>query len=82
MVDGDLGGANLHTCLGITGRRREWWFLDRKGARLEEVAVPTGIANLMLVAGALDPLDIANPKHAQKQRLLRAVQGYDARTPW
>ncbi len=75
LVDADLGGANLHTCLGIgqpTATLSD--FLLRSKAQLEEVIIPTGVANLSLVAGALDTLDAANVKYAQKQKLLRALQ--------
>ena len=78
LVDADLGGANLHTTLGIDLPRRTLSdFIERKVARIEDVVTPTGIANLGLVSGALDHLDAANPRHAQKMRLLRHVQQMD-----
>jgi flagellar biosynthesis protein FlhG len=75
LVDADLGGANLHTCLGVgqpTTTLSD--FMLRPKARLEDVIVPTGVPNLSLIAGALDVLDAANIKYAQKQRLLRGLQ--------
>ena len=75
LVDADLGGANLHTCLGIgqpTATLSD--FLLRSKAQLEEVIIPTGVPNLTLVAGAQDSLDAANVKYAQKQKLLKALQ--------
>ncbi|HEX8435873.1 P-loop NTPase, partial [Archangium sp.] len=75
LVDADLGGANLHTCLGVgqpTATLSD--FMLRPKARLEDVIVPTGVPNLSLIAGALDVLDAANIKYAQKQRLLRGLQ--------
>jgi flagellar biosynthesis protein FlhG len=78
LVDADLGGANLHTTLGIDLPRRTLSdFIERKVARIEDVVTPTGIANLGLVSGALDHLDAANPRYAQKMRLLRHVQQMD-----
>ncbi len=78
LVDVDLGGANLHTTLGIDLPRRTLSdFIERKVARIEDVVTPTGVANLGLVSGALDHLDAANPRHAQKMRLLRHVQQMD-----
>ncbi len=75
LIDADLGGANLHTTLGIDLPRRTLSdFIERKVARIEDVVTPTGIENLGLVSGALDHLDAANPRHAQKMRLLRHVQ--------
>jgi len=78
LVDADLGGANLHTTLGIDLPRRTLSdFIERKVARIEDVVTPTGIDNLGLVSGALDHLDAANPKYAQKMRFLRHVQQMD-----
>jgi flagellar biosynthesis protein FlhG len=79
LVDADLGGANLHTTLGIDLPRRTLSdFIERKVDRIDDVVTPTGIENLGLVSGALDHLDAANPRHAQKMRLLRHVQQMDA----
>ena len=46
-------------------------------APVDEVVTPTGIDNLGLISGALDHLDAANPKYAQKMRFLRHVQQMD-----
>jgi flagellar biosynthesis protein FlhG len=78
LVDLDLGGANLHTTLGIDLPRRTLSdFIDRRVSRMQDVVTPTGVANLGLVSGALDHLDAANPRYAQKMRLLRHVQQLD-----
>jgi flagellar biosynthesis protein FlhG len=78
LVDADLGGANLHTTLGIEVPKRTLSdFIERKVDRIESVITPTGVENLGLVSGALDHLDAANPRHAQKMRLLRHVQSLD-----
>jgi flagellar biosynthesis protein FlhG len=78
LVDADLGGANLHTVLGIDLPRRSLSdFIERRTPRIEDVITPTGIPNLGLVSGALDHLDAANPKYAQKLRLLKHVQSLD-----
>ncbi len=78
LVDADLGGANLHTTLGLDLPKRTLSdFIERRASRIEDVVTPTGIENLGLVSGALDHLDAANPRHAQKMRLLRHVQQMD-----
>src|SRR5512142_2167222 len=75
LVDADLGGANLHTTLGVEVPRRTLSdFIERRVSRIDDVVTPTGIQNLGLVSGALDHLDAANPRHAQKMRFLRHVQ--------
>ena len=78
LVDADLGGANLHTCLGMDPPRRTLCdFVEERVQRIEEVVTPTPIANLGLVSGAMDHLDAANPKHAQRMRLLRHLHAMD-----
>jgi flagellar biosynthesis protein FlhG len=78
LVDADLGGANLHTCLGIDQPTVSMSdFIGRRVERLEDIQVPTGQPGLSLIAGAHDGLDAANPKHAQKSRLLRHVRALD-----
>jgi len=78
LVDADLGGANLHTTLGLDVPRRTLSdFIERRVNRIEDVLTPTGIEHLGLVSGALDHVDAANPRYAQKMRLLRHVQQLD-----
>jgi flagellar biosynthesis protein FlhG len=78
LVDADLGGANLHTYLGMELPRRSLSdFLERRVERIEEVVTPTAVANLGLISGAMDHLDAANPMHAQKMRLLRHIHSMD-----
>lgn len=78
LIDADLGGANLHTCLGVNLPKLTLSdFIDRKVTSIAEVAVPTGVPNLSLVSGALDSLDVANPRYAQKLKLLRNFQALD-----
>ncbi|MBL8949812.1 MAG: P-loop NTPase, partial [Myxococcaceae bacterium] len=78
MVDADLGGANLHSCLGVPQPTVSLSdFIDKRFATLGEVAVPTGVERLRLISGARDVLDAANPRHAEKQKLLRNIRGLD-----
>ncbi len=78
LVDADLGGANLHTTLGLEVPKRTLSdFIERRVERIEDVVTPTGIERLGLVSGALDHLDAADPRYAQKMRLLRHVQQMD-----
>ncbi len=78
LVDADLGGANLHTCLGIDLPKRTLSdFIERRTEQIEDVVTPTGVPGLGLISGAMDHLDAANPRYAQKMRLLRHVQAMD-----
>ncbi|MBI3610010.1 MAG: AAA family ATPase [Nitrospirae bacterium] len=78
LIDADLGCANLHTCLGIDYPEATLSdLLKGRIKRIEQAIVPTGIPNVGLISGAQDILEVANPKHAQKERLLRQIQGLD-----
>jgi flagellar biosynthesis protein FlhG len=75
LVDGDLGGANLHTCLGMDPVATSLSdFIQGRAATIEEVVVDTPLPNLKLISGAHDILDIANPAHHRKQALLKAIR--------
>ncbi len=75
LVDADLGGANLHTCLGVEPPRFTLSdFIERRVAKLKDIVVPGGLPNLGLVSGAFDALDVANPRYGQKVKLLRNLQ--------
>jgi len=79
LVDADLGGANLHTCLGVSPPQLTLSdFVNRHTDRIEDVVVTTPVPNLKLIAGASDVLDAANPRYQQKVKLLRNLQGIDA----
>ena len=78
LVDLDLGGANLHTCLGVGQPQVTLGdYIDRKVANLDDVLVPTHHERLSLVSGAMDGLDAANPKHGQKTKLIRNLRLLD-----
>lgn len=74
LVDADLGGANLHTCLGVGQPSATLSdFVRNSKTSLENIIIPTGVPQLSLIAGAQDVLDAANIKYAQKQKLLRTL---------
>jgi flagellar biosynthesis protein FlhG len=77
LVDVDLGGANLHTCLGINQPQGTLSDVLTRGTRLETLAAPTGIENLSLVSGAMDALDAANPRAQARARLVEQLQTLD-----
>ena len=79
VVDADLGGGNLHTIIGVRKPHRTLSdFLSRDVAELSGVLCETSIPNLALVSGARAFLAMANPKHSQKERLLRHLRALDA----
>jgi flagellar biosynthesis protein FlhG len=79
LVDADLGGANLHTCLGLAAvpERTLGDFIQRRVERIDDVVVETGVPRLRLISGASDFLAAANIKHAQKVRVLNRLRTLD-----
>ena len=78
VIDADLGGANLHTCLGVAQTDVTLdHFVSRRSETLEELAVPTPVPNLSLISGAGHMLGAANPKYQTKMRLIRKIRSMD-----
>ncbi len=78
VIDVDLGGANLHTLLGVSRPRRTLsHLLTGEVGSLAELMVQTSVPNLWLVSGNQALLDMANPKHSQKEKLFRHIRGLD-----
>jgi len=79
LVDADLGGANLHTLLGIPNPKASLSdFISKKVSRLAEVMTPTSIENLWLVSGARALVEMANPNFSQKGKILRHLDALHA----
>jgi len=81
LVDADLGGANLHTFLGISPPDLSLSdFIKKRVSHLREVLIPTAIPNLQLLTGAQDLLNAVDAKSVQKQKLVRSIQNLDSDT--
>lgn len=79
VVDLDLGGANVHTCLGCSMPELSLSdFIQKRVSTLEETCVQTSIPNLKLISGANDSVTIANLKYSQKLKVLSAIKKLDA----
>jgi flagellar biosynthesis protein FlhG len=79
LVDGDLGGANLHTLLGMPSPATNLSdFISRRVANLSDIMSPTPIENLWLVSGAKALVETANLNFGQKSKLLRHINQLDA----
>lgn len=74
MLDADLGGANLHTFLGMAHPQHTLTDLFRKRvAGLQDILLPTPYDNLWLISGARAMLDMANPSYMQKMKVIRQI---------
>ncbi len=79
LIDADLGGANLHTFLGILPSVPTLSdFIKKRVSHLKDVLIHTGIPNLQLLTGAQDLLNAADVKNAQKRKLLRAIKSLES----
>jgi flagellar biosynthesis protein FlhG len=79
VVDADLGGANLHTFLGIPQPSLSLDDFIRRGMRsLKGILTETGIPNLQLIAGVHDIISLSNPKPRQKQKIMHHICSLDA----
>lgn len=78
-VDLDLGGANLHTCLGLPIPQVTLSdYVSKKVTNFNDLLVPTPIANLKIISGAQDELGMANLKHMHKNQIIRKLHELDA----
>lgn len=79
FIDADLGGANLHLCLGVrrpaSGLQD---YLRGKAATLKHVAVATSTPGSWLISGASDILELANPNFAQKKKIITNLAKMEA----
>lgn len=81
LVDADLGGANLHTFLGISPPAVSLSdFIKKRVSHLSEVLIPTAVPNLQLLTGAQDLLNAADAKSVQKRKLVRSIQSLGSDT--
>lgn len=78
-IDLDLGGANLHTCLGVGVPPKTLSdYITGKANSLQELIVATSIPNLGLISGAQDEIGMANLKNIQKNKIINNLNQLDA----
>jgi len=74
LIDVDLGGANLHTFMGIKSPPRTLNdYITKRYDSLEDICITTEVENLRLICGASEVLSLANPHIAQKARIIKNV---------
>jgi flagellar biosynthesis protein FlhG len=77
LVDAALGGANLHTILGMELPRLNLAdFLAGRVQQVEDLSIPTRIPGLSLVAGSSE-IAAASSKYPVKLRLLERIRALD-----
>lgn len=79
VVDADLGGANLHTVLGMYMPAKTLHdFMQRQAKTLEELAIPTSIEGLRLVCGAPGIVGFTQLEHWEKLKMIRHLRKLEA----
>ncbi len=77
-IDLDLGGANLHTTLGVDLPKRTLGDFFAKRASLGDCITPTTVPNLSIISGALDAVGVANIGPQDKIEVLSRMRDIDA----
>lgn len=73
-IDLDLGGANLHTCLGapLNDKGINEFVLDSK-LEFKDLLQPTRWTNLKIISGSSEAYDVANIDDTQKSRVMSSI---------
>ncbi len=79
IVDADLGGANLHTCMGMLEPEYTFYhFYTLQRDSLDDICLETPVKNLRLISGACGTLGLANPRYSQKVRFINQLRHLQA----
>lgn len=74
-VDGDLEGANLHTCLGVPEPKTSLAdFVAHRVEDLEKLLIETPIPNLQLIAATHGNLATPQPNRSRRIQLMRSLR--------
>jgi flagellar biosynthesis protein FlhG len=78
-IDLDLGGANLHTTLGVDLPKRSLGdFISNRITSLKDCEVPTGLPRLKLISGAQDAVNITQISKEQKMSVIEQARSLDS----
>ncbi len=79
LVDADLGGPNIHTYLGIQSPQFVMSdFLARRVKTIQEIVLATDFPGVRLVSSAGNVPSQANPRFAQKHKIIKSVRALKA----
>ena len=79
LIDGDLGGADLHLSFGIPVPKRNLSdFLGGRVPSLNDVLLPTRSANLSIICGGSELIGLANLPYQRKAKFKRHINRLDA----
>ena len=79
LIDGDLGGPNLHNYLNIKKPKHTLNdFISNKISSLNEIILDTPLENLKIISGGTELLGVANLPYLKKEKILRHINNLDA----
>ena len=79
LIDGDLGGADLHLSFGMPVPKINLNdFLSGRVSSLNDVLLPTPSANLSIICGGSELIGLANLPYQTKLKLKRHINQLDA----
>ncbi|MEO5666541.1 MAG: AAA family ATPase [Bdellovibrionota bacterium] len=74
-IDLDLGGSNLHTCLGVeAGKLSIGDWLNGRARELSELLMHTREPNLKIITGSADPLNVLKKMDRREHVLLQELK--------
>jgi len=74
-VDGDLEGANLHTCVGVPQPPVSLAdFVAHREEDLQKLLIETPTPNLQIIAATRSNLAVPQPSHARRVRFVRELR--------
>ncbi len=75
LLDADLGGANVHTVMGIYAPEKTLFdFVARKVKTLDELLLASPFDGLQIICGSPGTIGMANLEHWEKLKLIRHLQ--------
>ncbi len=78
IIDLDLGGANLHTCLGgVNPKHTLSDFISGRIPHLKDVISDTAIPNLKFISGANDALNVTAMNASVKEKIIKSIKGLE-----
>ena len=81
LIDADLGGANLHSMLGVhTPGKSLYDFFRNKDMDFSSLVTPTPVPNLNLICGAPGTVGMANIQYWEKLKTIRLFRELDSDT--
>lgn len=78
LIDSDLGGANLHSFIGIDKPSCSLSDFFDKNIKLEDILLSTNMDNLSMISGDINSFSPYSMKYFQKMKLFRQIRNLNS----